>query len=346
VSEELDALVEPWKVGEARRIRREKRRWTTFRLARLAFALARELPLPVAVAIGAAIGRIAARLALPLRRDALRHLEIAFGDRLSPRDRRRLVSAMFTHLGRSVLEFAVYTRTGAACAVASVEEIAGHEHLEAAFARGRGVLLVTPHLGLWELLAVALLARHPGCAVGVRLHFGPADEMLTALRRGLGVETVHQSRTREILGRLRRGEAVGVLPDQDADHLAGFFHPFFGREAYTLSGPATLAWVSRCAVVPGFIHRTGPRRHRIEIREEIRIPRDRGREAWIRDTSVAISEALQAIIADHPEQWVWFHRRWATTPATLEERRRQRARREARRERRRQRRRARREAGP
>jgi Kdo2-lipid IVA lauroyltransferase/acyltransferase len=314
-----------------RRRKKRARRWATFRFALLGAAIIRGLPLGLAAGLGALLGRLVCRLDSSLNTTALRHLEIALGDRTTPDERKRIVSRLCAHLGRSLFEFVVYAGMGTSGAWRSVVGFEGEENLRAALASGKGAICVTPHFGLWELLPSYLGARFPGCVVGTPPTFRPAGRLLTSMRASLGVEQVSQSNARGILRRLRSGQCVGILPDQDIDHLAGIFLPFFGREAYTLTGPATLAWTAKSAVVPLLIRRVGPHHHRVEVSPQIEIPRDRPRDEWIRDMTVAISKAMEDIILSQPDQWVWFHERWATTPEYLEGRKAKRSKRDARR---------------
>jgi KDO2-lipid IV(A) lauroyltransferase len=314
-----------------RRRRKKVRRWAAFRFGRLAMGLIRGLPLGLASDLGGLLGRVVGRLTPGLRARALRHLEIALGERMPREERQAVVSRLYAHLGRSLFEFVVYTALGARRAERSVVAFAGREHIEKALAHGRGALCVTPHFGLWELLPSYVSARYPGCVVGAPPAFKPAGRLLKSMRASVGVEQVSQSNAREILRRLRSGQCIGILPDHDIDHLAGEFLPFFGREAYTITGPATLAWTAKAAVVPMLIRRVGRHHHRIEVRPAIEIPRDRPRDDWIRDMTLAISKAMEAIVLTQPDQWVWFHERWKTTPEWLEERRAKRAEQDARR---------------
>ncbi len=303
-----------------------------WRGARIAMALLASMPLGMASGLVGFLAGLLGRVPNPIYARALRQLREALGDRLSEVERRATIRRMFENLGRSLGENAVHTSTGRRTALDSVEAMDGAEHVERALEEGRGVIVVTPHFGNWEMMAAGFYSRFPGCVVGTRPKFGPAARMLIAARAALGVTTVSHTRAREILRRLRDGQVVGLLPDQDMNRLAGVFLPFFGRAAYTVIGPATLAWTAKCPVIPLACIRTGPTTHRIEVRPPILpVPRDRPKEQWVREMTDAISRDMQEIIAERPDHWVWFHERWKTTPEELERRRARRARTEARR---------------
>ncbi len=330
---------EKWEKIQRLRIhwrRRRARRWILFRMARLGVSVLGSLPLGVASGLVGFLAGWAGRIPNPIRTRALRQLRDALGDRLTESERRAAINRMFTNLGRALGEYAVHTTHGRRSALRSIRAIEGAEHVDRALEEGHGVIVVTPHFGNWELMAAGFFDRFPGCVVGTRPRFGPAARMLIGGRAALGVTTVSHTRAREILRRLRDGQVVGLLPDQDMDRLAGMFLPFFGREAYTVTGPATLAWTAKCPVIPLACIRTGPCEHRIEILPPVTpVPRDRPKERWVREMTDAISRAMQDIIAERPDHWVWFHERWKTTPEDLERRRARRARKEAKRTRKR-----------
>jgi KDO2-lipid IV(A) lauroyltransferase len=150
------------------------------------------------------------------------------------------------------------------------------------------------------------------------------------MRRSMEVPTVFQRQVRQIVRLLRNNQVIGTLPDQDVDKLAGVFLPFFGREAYTPTGPATLAVTTRAPMLPVFIHRLGPARHALAIHPPIPDPGG-DRDERVLAMTEGWTRVFERVIARWPTQWAWLHRRWDTTPEILERRRARRARKEARR---------------
>ena len=320
--------------GTYERGRRRAARWQLkHRVLSLAAFVIPLLPLRLAGALGAALGAAFGAIAIPVRRTVARHLEMALGAETTAAERRRIALRYFRHSGRSIFEGLVYVRLGRRRALAAITEVVGEEHAAAALARGRGVIGVSLHLGLWELAAAWSMswARGSGRVIGARMRPEPLDRMVRGMRRRLGVEMVHPKNVRELLRVLRAGGVVGVLVDQDSNKQAGVFLPFFGRPAFTLTGPATLAQRSGAAIVPVACVRTGPRSHRIWILPELEVDRSLPAEEWIVEMTRCISAAYETYIRAHPEQWQWVHRRWDTTPEVLERRRRRRARTQVRR---------------
>ena len=115
-----------------------------------------------------------------------------------------------------------------------------------------------------------------------------------------------------------------MLPDQDVDKVGGIFVPFFGREAYTPTGPASLARAARVPIIPFFMIWMG-RKYRVRIGRPIVVPHTERKKEDLLEGTLLWSKVFEEVIRAHPDQWVWIHRRWRTTPERLEERRKRRA---------------------
>lgn len=289
-----------------KRIRREMR----VRALLAARRLVSRLPHRMAVAIGAALGWVAWWVAGRHRRLALRHLAIAFPDRPEAW-RRRTGRASFVNLGRSALELLVAHRIDMAKAVLFDES-----DLVAAYKEGNGVVAFSCHLDNWELLARRVaVAGLPVATVARKAN----DERLTAVleesRRETGIASLWRdepSSAREILRRLRAGDVVAVLVDQDTDVSAQFV-PFFGREARTPRTASDLAVRHGTAVVFARIRRVAPSVHRATV-SRVPLPICADRELASLELTRAITAAIESEIRAHPEQWVWMHERWRTPP--------------------------------
>jgi KDO2-lipid IV(A) lauroyltransferase len=146
------------------------------------------------------------------------------------------------------------------------------------------------------------------------------DPRLTAVveasRRAIGIASLWRdepSAAREVVRRLRHGDVVAVLVDQDTD-VSAHFVPFFGRPARTPRTASDLAVRDGTAVVFARIHRVGPTVHRAVV-SRVPAPSGGDRERASLELTQAITQAIEAEIRAHPEQWVWMHERWRTPPA-------------------------------
>ncbi len=280
-------------------------------LARLAQALPRRFALELGELMGAAVYRLKARD----RRRALANLNAAFGGRRPRREIFRIARESFSMLGRSTMEILRLPRmTGEE--IAALIDADSFEPVERVLARGKGILLLGAHLGAWEVFGAyaAIRLGRPFHAIGKRLYFEPYNDLLVDMRRSVGVETVYQDEgARPVLKVLRSGLPLAILADQDVGRLDGVFVDFFGRPAWTPTGPAALARASGAGLVPFLITWNGLRHH-LHVLPEIEIVRTRDRRADAVENTQRWTKVVECIIRKYPEQWVWFHPRWRTRP--------------------------------
>lgn len=304
-------------------LRRRARAWTLG-------ALTRAAPLVPPPLLRALLGSAAALARRgPLGRRARANLELAFGDELPTAERERILRACFRHsagLAETWLRLARGAppqgakrgRGGWIDSLVAIDD--SIEHLEAALAGGRGAIVVTAHLGDWELLCAALRRRGTrGSVVGLERRRDPSSHWLVDLRRAYGVETIPQAasprRALEVLG---RGEVLGLLTDLEVRRLAGVFVPFFGRPALTMSAPAALARASGAPLVPARCVRTADGRYLLSAELPLRYDRSLGRAAATRTLLESTNATFEGWIREHPGQWSWHQHRWRTAPGEYE----------------------------
>ncbi len=225
-------------------------------------------------------------------------------------ERRALARRSFAHLGE-VLGECCYLHHCSAADVSSHVTLAGWEHVEAARAQRRPIVVFTGHCGNWELLAAALNVRGLGMIVVAREIDEPGlQKMLLDLRARFGTRTIVRGTpgaARALLGALRGAGALGLLIDQDTK-VEGVFVQFFGRPAWTPVGAAELALRFDAAVLPTFIERLADGSHSACIHPALALPTDPTA------ATALMTAAIEVQIRAHPEQWVWLHRRWRRRP--------------------------------
>ena len=244
----------------------------------------------------------------PRRSVARGNLRLAFPD--LPEDRRRdLYRSCLAHLAWSVTECLVLDRDPAQ-ALAWMEEVQGRELLEGPRDRGQGVVLVTAHLGNWELCAAWMAqAGFSLCAI-VRPPDDPEDAgFLESFRERCGVETLaKEAPMTRAVGVLRRGKILGIVADQHGGPT-GVEAPFFGEGTSTVPGPSVFAHLTGCPVVLVESWREAPFRHRIRFSPvDWETPGDRDQR--VREGTARVNAALEGAIRRHPDQWLWQHRRF------------------------------------
>lgn len=276
------------------------------------------LPYRWASDIGGLIGRAGYFIDGRHRRIAIRNLRLAFPEEGTEKIR-MTAKRSFENLGRSAAEMIQVSGRSPLHLRKILHErvtIEGRDHLDQAVKRGKGVLLITAHFGNWELLGVALAAYGVPLNVVARpLDNLRIDKLLNSLRSVTGTNVIpKKGALREILKRLKQGEGVGILIDQNVSRNEGVFVDFFGYPAATNKSPALVAMRSGAALIPLFIIREGRYRHNILCGEEIPLHRSGDVERDILENTGRFTAVVESGIRKYPEQWFWMHQRWKTRP--------------------------------
>jgi KDO2-lipid IV(A) lauroyltransferase len=219
----------------------------------------------------------------------------------------RLAAAVYAHLGDCVAE--TFCADPADLA-ARVQVVPGWEPLDRALAAGRGVIVVTGHLGNFELGGRILASRHAVLDVVKPMRNRRFDHYLQRLRQTHGIRTVvAQDAGRAVVAHLRSGGVVTLLVDQDAGR-EGACTGFLGHPASTWPGAARLALRTGAPVVPLAILRGAGGWHELRIGDALDCATGGDEATDIETLTARISAAVEAYILDRPEQWFWVHRRW------------------------------------
>lgn len=271
-------------------------------------------PFPLAIRLGGWFGTLAYRLDGRHRAIAEDALAESFRDKPAG-EIRAIARAVYRNLGCSVVELMRSDRY-AARPLEDHFEFTGYESFEKALAKGRGVLILTGHIGNWELMALAQSIRGPSLAVVARPLDNPYIERLVSrLRTRHGNTLINKQKgMREVLGALAHGKGVGILLDQSVTKKEGVFVDFFGRPACTNKGLALMAAKTKAPVIPVFTRRIGPYRHEIVVGEELPLTDTGDKESDIKANTQAYTKAIEDFVRKYPDQWFWMHRRWKTRP--------------------------------
>lgn len=276
-----------------------------------AFRALAALPRGAADALGAAMGA-AAGSGLRVRRGVVEtQIAASFPDRDS-RWVAETAAACYRHFGREAAELSRLNVRGTSDLPERLTNRAeAEERLAAWVPDGRGALIVTGHLGNWEVAGAFVAALgYPLAAVVKRQRNPGFDEMIRASRRRLGIEPVYMEDARaRIPGLLREGVSVALVADQDARDR-GVFVPFLGRPASTFRGPARLALECATPLVFGAAVRVGA--GYAAVLERVYEPGDDAPDE--RALTALWVARLEACVRRDPGQYFWFHRRWKTRP--------------------------------
>jgi KDO2-lipid IV(A) lauroyltransferase len=273
--------------------------------------------LPRCAARRAAIGLAQlVRLLHPrLARVAIRNLQIAY-PQMSEAERQLIVHGVFTSLGRLLAEFCLfprYTRQNANTVVV----YDGFENYAAASAQGKGVLLMTAHLGAWELGSFYhSLMGHPIRELVRQLDNPYLDKLVEHYRTLHGNRTVDKDDSiRAMIKAMRAGETVGVLMDVNMVPPHGVFVPFFGVAAYTAASAARVAAHTGCSVVPAFtVWDETAGKYRVRFEPALQLIRTDDPDSDMVANTALFTSVTEKFIREYPDQWLWVHRRWKTRP--------------------------------
>lgn len=179
-------------------------------------------------------------------------------------------------------------------------------------------VFVTGHVSNWEYCGSTSYATgFPFRTLAKRMKNKTLDAFVSELRASQNVEIIYNDENpRLALRTLREGRPVAMLVDQDLPDFDGLFLDFFGRPAYTSVAPASLARAGNAFLVTTFLVREGER-FRLVVGEPYKVSRDGDKQDTIREATERWTRELEEVIRRYPEQWVWMHRRWRTTPERL-----------------------------
>lgn len=297
-----------------RRVIKARRNDLFYLLALSARALARTLPRPFGVRLFGALTALAFRIPSVDRTRTLDHLRLVYGDGWSAKKIKATARKVYANIGMNMFD-AICLPGLDEKRLDALVKIDPLDAFDAAYREGNGIVVITAHCGCFEMLLPLFARKGYRCfALGQRLFDDRIDKLVSAARNGPNMESLYRSdNPREIIRRLRQGKVFGVLIDQDT-RVEGVFAHFLGKLAYTPSGPLKIALRYN---VPAFVVTTARQpdnTHRVFVSPLLSLQHSGD---FDRDLVRAVQEANDYIcstIQAYPQQWVWMHRRWSTTP--------------------------------
>src|ERR1700761_759826 len=284
----------------------------------LVWAAVKLLSLPprnVARNIGACIARLALSLTPRLAGVGDLNLHLAFPGK-SAAERQQILRKLYRNLGWLLAEFCQMPRYTPEQAQRFIR-YEGLENYLAARDQGKGVLILTGHLGAWELSSFYhSLMGYPMSIVIRRLDNPLVDNLVNQIRCLHGNQVLHKDDfARGLLGAMRRGETVGILMDTNMTPPQGAFVDFFGHAACTGSGLARVAMKTGAQVLPGFLlWEEASQQYVLRFGAPLNLACCENPEAAALADTALFTEVIENYIRQYPDQWLWVHRRWKTRP--------------------------------
>lgn len=276
--------------------------------------LMRMMPRSAALHIMRLLGNIAFIFGGNARKRTIEHLTFAFGSEKDASEIKKLARQVFVHFATAAADLVRLSKIIDA-GINNIVTSEGIEHLDKAFADGKGVMMLTGHFGNWEVLGAWLIQNgYQMKVVGTSLFDPRLDKILVETRNQAGYTNIARGKgTREILRTLKSGQAIGMLIDQDTK-AEGEFATFFGRPAHTPMGPVVLAGKMGLPLIPIFMHMREDFTYHVKCEPPIDMTRTDDEENDIKFNLQRCSDVYEKVIREHPEQWVWMHKRWKTRP--------------------------------
>jgi len=287
--------------------------------ARTVFVFLALLPRSGALFVCKIVSRVGYHFLGSLRRTGLRSLDIAFPEK-SEAERSAILKGSFESLGRVLAETSQFKKMTPAD-VEKIFDLDLDDEMRALYhsnkESGRGVLIVTGHLGNWEMLVFGFAAIHEPISFLARPLDNPLiEEMTMKTRTRFGNRPINKTNSAMLAVKiLREGGILGALSDVNAHPKEGVFVPFFNVQACTISGPAIMAMRSGAAILPAFcIWDKELKKYRF-VHGKVLEPTHTGdRKDDILATTTAYTAEIEKLIRRYPDQWLWIHKRWKTRP--------------------------------
>jgi KDO2-lipid IV(A) lauroyltransferase len=271
------------------------------------------IPRGLALSLGKLIGVIVFKFSKEARRVSFENLRFLYPSVKSPGQKRNLVINNFKEVGKNLIDMLRLTkyRNGTLDRIVALKN---GNNIRKLMDRGKGLIVITAHLGCWELIPAFFSQNDYTVNVIAReVYDKNVNREVNRIRECFNIRIIDKARAPIVaLKRLLRGEGVGILMDQNTKTNSVSID-FLGHKANTPIGPAYLALKTGAPVLPVAIHRLKDDSHLIEVGEEVSISRSGDFETDLFENTQRFSKAIERFIVNHPEEWVWFHKRWDHT---------------------------------
>jgi KDO2-lipid IV(A) lauroyltransferase len=259
---------------------------------------------------GGMLGELAYRLDRPHRRIVHRNLQFAYPSWTAPQVA-GVARRMFQHFGMSIMEVLQLQKLSRSEILGRCT-LTGADHLPLALSRGRGVVLVSGHLGNWEFSLQYLACRFNTPILLVVNRFWPprVNDWVDRLRTRFGNRVVDKKKAFPAMRQtIREGGIVALMVDlsrlKQSVEIA-----FFGRRARASHAAALLATRGGATVLPVFSHRNAEQRIAIELEPPLIFRRSRNLKKDLQHNTQLLTDRVEAAVRRHPDQYLWVQKRW------------------------------------
>lgn len=278
------------------------------------------LPAGAVFYLGKGIAHIFYWLNTRKRKEALQNILMAFPG-ISLQQACSYYRESLENLAYSAIEFLSFSQWGRRGVKRAVREVEGKEILKEAYDRGKGVILISGHLGNWELLGAWLaVSGFPLVAVEKEQEDSFLNRLILHTRKKMSIELISKDIPdfRDLLRALKQGKGVGLISDQNAGKR-GVLAKFLGRTTSTFAGPVLLAKASGAPMIPIFDIRLGPGAHKITALPPLPLSWEKNLDQAVLQNVQLYTDAIANMVRKYPGQWLWLHRRWREGEEKMDE---------------------------
>lgn len=262
--------------------------------------------------LGKVVGSIIWFMQLRPARITRTNLQLCYREK-TPEARKRLAKRSLQESVKTFLEMAVMWEWPICRVLGLIDRVEGENLIEQHQSQGRGVIILGPHLGNWELAGLYLASRYPMASLYRPPRMKALEDYMSGVRARTGAELVPTNNrgVARLLSLLRDGKVIGILPDQVPPPESAMYAPFFGLDASTMTLVSRLAAKTGARVVCAYALRLeGKKGFRLVIRAA-----DEAVAAREPLTAVtALNRSVEVCIADAPEQYQWVYKRFRQRP--------------------------------
>jgi KDO2-lipid IV(A) lauroyltransferase len=264
------------------------------------------------------LGLIAYHLFPKQRALVTRHYNYAFDKQMSAQEAIAFNKKLFANIATNAADLFIANRFHKLEDYQRWIDYEGMHHIEQAYQEGNGVIVLTCHMGAFDLIGSILAVQYPTNIIVRELHNPKLNSLLLRSRTRLGAKIFYSGDNMlKVVRHLHQGEIVILLIDQDIKRLKGVFVDFFGKPAYTPIGATWLALNTEAKVIPMAIRQKQNRRHQVTVSPPVPVTYSGDRENDLQENTARFSLALEQLIKLDLTQWAWMHRRWKTKPKDL-----------------------------
>ncbi len=254
------------------------------------------------------------------RQYALDNLNKIYGAEKSQEEIETMAQEVFSNIARAFVDYYATVYIKSRKRYFKMVEVKGEENLRAAYEKGKGVICLIPHMSSWELSAVTPpMLGYSTYAASKAIKSWCVQKTMVWFRARRGMINISREGSYEkLVSVLKEGNCLILMIDQDTK-VKGCFVDFFGHQAYTPIGASRLVIDSGATVVPMAMTSSEPGKYHFEICPELAFVHTGDEKTDLQINTQAQTKAMEDLIKKTPNQWVWMHRRWKTTPESLAE---------------------------